>query len=113
MPTRNAREWDDSGANVHVRLRPGDTYRHEGIEYAHDGLPVNNTRDENSETRSHTKSEARSGTSRLSEAPRPPSEAPRRSGSERQSTERVLREERCNHLPPRPRYTEEDELREF
>ena len=109
MAYPNARGWDDSGNDVHVRLRPGDTYRHGGIEYAHDGLPIHNTRDEDSENRSHTRLEARGSTSR-------PSEAPRRPKSERQATEqalRGLREERFAHLPPRPRYTEEDELREY
>ena len=108
MAYPNARGWDDSGNDVHVTLRPGDTYRHGGIEYAHDELPINNTRDKGSAPQIY-KRPATGSTSR-------PSEPPRRSTSERQTNRQASqgrREEIFDRLPPRPRYTEEDELREF
>ena len=106
MAYLNSSGWDDSGAHIHVSLGQGDTYRHNGIEYAHDGLPIHNSRDEYSAPRPQRETRA-SNTSRPSQ----PAAHPRAESQANRRTLRDFYEE--NPPPPRPRYTEGDELREY
>lgn len=106
MAYRNSSGWDDSGAHINVRLGQGDTYRHNGVEYAHDGLPINNSRDENLPPR--PRRETRAGDTNR---PSQPAGRPRAETQTNRRTLRDLYEE--NPPPPRPRYTEEDERREY
>ncbi|MDI1493135.1 MAG: hypothetical protein OHK93_004922 [Ramalina farinacea] len=108
MAYRNNSGWDDSGAYVHVRLGQGDTYRHAGVEYANDGLPIYDpSRDEVPAPRPQREPRA-GGTTR-------PSLASNRPRAETQPIRQTLRNlyEEENPSPPRPRYTEEDERREY